>query len=131
MKHFEYVLYVGFDVRRNLCDKQNVLFYGTPVKCSISRSTVKIAVNVTIIFSRILRKNIENRKKLREDQKWILDRLQNQMPKKSKNRPRKRRKICQRDENWNKFIGFHLFEYNYPTILPSMFTSRMYYRKKV
>ena len=23
-------LYVGFDVQRNLCDKQNVLFYGTP-----------------------------------------------------------------------------------------------------
>ena len=31
MKHFAYVLYVGFDAQRNLCDKQNVLFYGTPV----------------------------------------------------------------------------------------------------
>ena len=30
MKHFAYVLYVGFGVPRNLCDKQNVLFYGTP-----------------------------------------------------------------------------------------------------
>ena len=46
------------------------------------------------------------------------------MPKKSKSKPRKRRKICQRDENWNKFIGFHLFEYNYPTILPTIFTSK-------
>ena len=30
MKHFAYVLYVGFHAKRNLCDKQNVLFYGTP-----------------------------------------------------------------------------------------------------
>ena len=30
MKHFAYVLYVGFDAQRNLYDKQNVLFYGTP-----------------------------------------------------------------------------------------------------
>ena len=28
---FAYVLYVGFDAQRNLCEKQNVLFYGTPV----------------------------------------------------------------------------------------------------
>ena len=27
---FSYVLYVGFYAQRNLCDKQNVLFYGTP-----------------------------------------------------------------------------------------------------
>ena len=31
MQHFAYVLYVGFDAKRNLCNKQNVLFYGTPV----------------------------------------------------------------------------------------------------
>ena len=31
MKHFAYVLYVGFHAKRNLCDKQNVSFYGTPV----------------------------------------------------------------------------------------------------
>ena len=31
MKHFAYVLYVGFHARRNLCDKQNVSSYGTPV----------------------------------------------------------------------------------------------------
>ena len=30
MKHFAYVLYVGFHAKRNRCDKQNVLFYGTP-----------------------------------------------------------------------------------------------------
>ena len=30
MKHFAYVLFVGFDAQRNFCDKQNVLFYGTP-----------------------------------------------------------------------------------------------------
>ena len=30
MKHFAYVLYVEFDAQRNLCDNQNVLFYGTP-----------------------------------------------------------------------------------------------------
>ena len=30
MKHFAHVLYVGFDAHRNLCDKQNVLFYGIP-----------------------------------------------------------------------------------------------------
>ena len=29
MKHFAYVLYVGFHAKRNLCDKQHVLFYGT------------------------------------------------------------------------------------------------------
>ena len=28
MKHFAYVLYVGFHANRNLCDKQNVLVYG-------------------------------------------------------------------------------------------------------
>ena len=32
MKHFAYVLYVGVHAQRNLCDKQNVLFYGTPRK---------------------------------------------------------------------------------------------------
>ena len=31
MKHFAYVLYVGFDAQRNLCDKQNILFHGTPI----------------------------------------------------------------------------------------------------
>ena len=31
MKHFVYVLYVGFDAQRNLCDKQIFLFYVTPV----------------------------------------------------------------------------------------------------
>ena len=30
MKHFAYVLFVGFDAQRNFCDKQNVLFYVTP-----------------------------------------------------------------------------------------------------
>ena len=30
MKPFAYVLYVGFHAQRNLCDKQNALFYGTP-----------------------------------------------------------------------------------------------------
>ena len=30
MKDFAYVLYVGFHAKRNLCDRQNVLFYGTP-----------------------------------------------------------------------------------------------------
>ena len=30
MKHFAYVLYVEFHAKRNLCDKQNVLFYVTP-----------------------------------------------------------------------------------------------------
>ena len=30
MKHFPYVLYVGLHAQRSLCDKQNVLFYGTP-----------------------------------------------------------------------------------------------------
>ena len=29
MKHFAFVLYVGFDAQKNLCDKQIVLFYGT------------------------------------------------------------------------------------------------------
>ena len=29
MEHFSYVLYVGFDAQRNLCDKQNVLLYDT------------------------------------------------------------------------------------------------------
>ena len=29
-EHFAYVLYVGFYAHRNLCDKQNVLFYGHP-----------------------------------------------------------------------------------------------------
>ena len=29
MKHFAYVIYVGFDAQINLCDKQNVLFNGT------------------------------------------------------------------------------------------------------
>ena len=38
MKHFVYVLYVGFHTKRNLCDKQNVLFYGTPR----NMNTVKI-----------------------------------------------------------------------------------------
>ena len=40
MKHFAYVLYVGFDAQRNLCDKQNVLFYGTPrnIVCSDFKS---------------------------------------------------------------------------------------------
>ena len=37
MKHFAYVLYVGFDAQRNFCDKQNVLFYGTPVVPCIRR----------------------------------------------------------------------------------------------
>ena len=38
MKHFEYVLYVGFHAQRNLCDKQNVLFYGTPrIKIQVVR----------------------------------------------------------------------------------------------
>ena len=31
MKHFSYVLYVGFHAQRNLFDKQNILFYGTQV----------------------------------------------------------------------------------------------------
>ena len=30
MKHFAYVLYMRFHALRNLCDKQNVLFYGHP-----------------------------------------------------------------------------------------------------
>ena len=29
-KYISYVLYVGFDAERNLCNKQNVLFYGHP-----------------------------------------------------------------------------------------------------
>ena len=39
MKHFSYVLYVGFHAQRNLCDKQNVLFYGH------SRTNQYITVN--------------------------------------------------------------------------------------
>ena len=30
INHFAYVLYVEFHAKRNLCDKQDVLFYGTP-----------------------------------------------------------------------------------------------------
>ena len=30
MEHFANVLYLGFHAERNLCDKQNVLFYGRP-----------------------------------------------------------------------------------------------------
>ena len=32
MKHFACVLYVAFDAQKNLCDKQNVSLYGTPVE---------------------------------------------------------------------------------------------------
>ena len=81
---------------------------------------------ITPYFSRILRKNIENRGKPRKDRKWIRGRLRNRTRKKSKNRLKEKRKICQRDENWNKFI--------YPTILSSIFTclsskTRRNYRK--
>ena len=29
--NFEYVIFVGFHAQRNFCDKQNVLFFGTPL----------------------------------------------------------------------------------------------------
>ena len=71
-----------------------------------------------LFFSRILQKNIENRGKQRNDRKWIQDRLRNRTRKKSKNRLKKKRKICQRDENWNKRYA----KFIYPTILSSIFT---------
>ena len=73
-------------------------------------------------FSRILPKNIESKRKQRKDRKWIQGRLRNRTRKKSKNRLRKRKKICQEDEIWNKFI--------YPTILSSIFTCCLQKNKK-
>ena len=35
MKQFAYVLYVGFHAKRNLCDKQTVLFCGIPVYLNV------------------------------------------------------------------------------------------------
>ena len=43
MKHFARVLYVGFDAQRNLCDKQNILFYVTPVLVRYECKTAKMS----------------------------------------------------------------------------------------
>ena len=42
MEQFEYVLYVEFHAQRKLCDKQNVLFHGTPVESLFALFGTKI-----------------------------------------------------------------------------------------
>ena len=63
MEHFAYVLYVGFHAQRNLCDKQDVLFYGTP------RNLINVFINrhqnISAIWSSqnfdLIEKHLSNR----------------------------------------------------------------------
>ena len=60
MKHCVYVLYVGFHAKINLCHKQNVLFYGTPVNSfELRRSTASFKLSVTGEFCRCFSKTLD------------------------------------------------------------------------
>ena len=65
MEHFAYVLYVGFGAQRNLCDKQNVLFYGTPRRFFIISEFD--GMNADDIFRKLSRGVSFDRRKFKED----------------------------------------------------------------
>ena len=46
MKHFAFVLYVGLDAQRNLCDKQNVLFCGTHRTFGINQKCFREGIDI-------------------------------------------------------------------------------------